>query len=67
LNYLSRIEDDDAYPQQLKLAAKQWEQTLAFLESAGILIGMRMHAAADEALEMYSPKSEAPALGATAN
>lgn len=64
LNYLSRIEDDATSPEQLKMAARQWEQALAFFESSGILLGMRMHAAADEALNIYSPKHEAPSFGA---
>ncbi|MEW5943720.1 MAG: hypothetical protein AB1710_07705 [Pseudomonadota bacterium] len=66
LNYLSRIEDDETCPQQLKMAAKQWEQALAFFESSGILLGMRMHAAADAALDIYSPKHEAPIVGTKA-
>lgn len=56
LNYLSRIEDDKACAQQTQIAARQWQQTLSFFESSGILVGMRMHAAADEALNIYSPK-----------
>lgn len=59
LVYLSRIENDDAYSQQLKTAAQQWEQVLAFYETSGIFLGMRMHAAADDALDIYSPKREA--------
>lgn len=65
LNYLSRLEEDDACPQQIKIAAKQWEQALAFFEGSGILLGMRMHAAADDALNIYSPKLDAPVFGAT--
>lgn len=67
LNYLSRIEDNSTFPEQLKVAAKQWEQALAFFESSGIILGMRMHAAADEALNIYSPKHEAPIFGASIN
>lgn len=66
LNYLSRIEGDETGPQQIKLAARQWEQVLAFFESSGILLGMRMHAATDEALNIYSPKHDAPIFGAIA-
>ena len=62
-NYLGRIEGDEAYSQQLKIAAKQWYQVLAFFETSGILLGMRMHAAANDALDIYSPKREAPAFG----
>ncbi|HQR19491.1 MAG TPA: hypothetical protein PKV98_01405 [Burkholderiaceae bacterium] len=66
LSYLGRIESDETSSQQLKAAAKQWEQVLAFFESSGILLGVRMHAAADAALDVYSPKNEAPLLGTTA-
>jgi hypothetical protein len=65
IGYLTRIEIENIYPQQLKMAAKQWEQTLAFFESFGIFLGMRMHDAADAALEIYSPKHEAPFFGDT--
>ncbi len=56
LNYLARIEINDSHSMQLKAVAKNWEQSLAFFEHTGILIGMRMYAAADEALDIYSPK-----------
>ncbi len=55
-NYLARIETSDDYSVQLKAVAKNWEQSLTFFEHTGILIGMRMHAAADEALNIYSSK-----------
>ena len=55
-NYLARIEIGDESSVQLKAVAKNWEQSLAFFEHTGILIGMRMHAAADDALDIYSPK-----------
>jgi hypothetical protein len=56
LNYLARIEINDDFSVQLKVVAKNWEQSLAFFEHTGILIGMRMHAAAADALDIYSPK-----------
>lgn len=56
LNYLNHIEHEEDYSQQLKMAAIQWKQTLAFYEDVGILLGMRMHTAADEALKIYLPK-----------
>ena len=64
-SYLSRIENDyeKNYPEQLKAVARQWDQTLVQSESFGILLGMRMHAAAEEALNIYSPKAEAPIFG----
>lgn len=60
LQYLVRIEQDESCPLQIKSAAKQWEQALALFEDSGILLGMRMYSAADEALNIYSPKDEAP-------
>jgi hypothetical protein len=54
LNYLARIEINDDASMQLKAVAKNWEQSLAFFEHTGILIGVQMHAAADEALKIYS-------------
>lgn len=60
LNYLARIEDDPECSTSLKAVAKQMEIVLATCESLGHLIGARMHAAADEALELYSPKAETP-------
>jgi len=56
LTHLNRIENNDDYSLQLKVAAKHWEQSLFFYENTGILIGMRMNAAADEAFDIYSPK-----------
>lgn len=57
LTYLCRIEDDEAYSLQLRTTASQWRQVLAFFEDSGILLGMRMRDAADEALKFYSPKT----------
>lgn len=65
LNYLSRIEDDESCSRDVKIAAKQWYHTLALFENMGILVGARMHAAADSALDIYSPHNEAPVFGAT--
>ena len=56
LTYLNRIENNDDNLLQLKVAAKNWQQSLFFYENTGILIGMRMNAAANEALDIYSPK-----------
>ena len=60
LAYLSRIESESRYDANLRTAAKQWYFMLATWEQMGILLGMRMHAATDAALDIYSPKSEAP-------
>jgi hypothetical protein len=53
--YLARIEQGPKYSEQLKAVAQQMYFVLSFFESAGMLSGMRMHAAADEALNIYSP------------
>lgn len=66
LAYLSRIEDDPKTSPDLRARAKEFHFVLEFHENAGILVGMRMHAAAERALETYSPKSEAPVYGARA-
>lgn len=54
--YLNRIQNDDTCSQQIKIAASQWYQVLLFFEDSGALLGMRMNAAANEALKIYSPK-----------
>jgi hypothetical protein len=66
LNYLARIEDEPAYPTSLKAAAKEIYFVLSTFESMGILLGMRMHSASEAALDIHSPKGEAPIYGATA-
>lgn len=65
LKYLVRIERDETCTLQIKSAAKQWEQALAFFEDSGILLGMRMHSAAEAALNIYSPKHEVTRFGDT--
>jgi len=59
LDYLARIEDG-TYPDTLKKSAKEIYSLLSTFESIGILLGMRMHLASEAALEIYSPKAEAP-------
>lgn len=63
--YLSRVEDGE-FPAPLKQAAAQFEQLLRIAESQGILAGMRMHAAAEAALEVHSPRARAPVFGQNA-
>ena len=63
LGYLARIENNSEYSEQVKTVAKQMEFCLQFLETVGIRAGMRGHAAAEEALNLYSPQSKAPVLG----
>lgn len=59
LDYLARIEDG-TYPDTLKKSAKEFFSLLSTFEGMGILLGMRMHSASEAALEIYSPKAEAP-------
>lgn len=66
LNYLARIDDGPQYPGSVKSAAKEMHSLLATYESIGILLGARMHAASEVALNAYSPRSEAPIFGAAA-
>lgn len=64
LNYLARIDDGPQYPGSVKYAAKEIHSLLATYESIGILIGARVHAASEVALNAFSPRSEAPISGA---
>lgn len=66
LAYLSRIEDDNEATPILHARAKEMTFVLSFYESVGILVGMRMHDAAEKALDIYSPSAEAPVYGARA-
>ena len=56
LSYLVGIENNEEYSLQLKILATNWKNFLLFFENTGILMGVRMNAAADEALDLYSPK-----------
>ena len=56
LSYLIGIENNEEYSFQLKILATNWKHLLLFFENTGILMGVRMNAAADEALDLYSPK-----------
>ena len=62
LGSLARIEDGP-YGDSVKTSAKEIYFLLSTFESMGILLGMRMHAASEAALETYSPKAEAPIWG----
>ena len=66
LGYLARVEDDPTSSPSTRAAAKEIEFYLGTFESLGILLGMRMHSAAELALEQYSPRAEAPIYGASA-
>jgi hypothetical protein len=63
--YMSRIADDPDSPAPLIVLAKEATHSLELAENLGILIGMRVHSAAEAALDIYSPKSEAPVFGAS--
>jgi hypothetical protein len=63
LGYMARIEDGP-YANSVKTSAKEIYLLLSTYESMGSLLGMRMHAASEAALEIYSPKAEAPIWGA---
>jgi hypothetical protein len=62
-NYLAGIEDDPECPESVKKGANEIQLVLSAFERFGILLGMRMHSAAEAAFDLYSPKSEAPAYG----
>jgi hypothetical protein len=60
LGYLCRVRDDPAVPPETKWEARAMEAMLAMFENAGILSGVRWHAASEIAFEAYSPRSQAP-------
>jgi hypothetical protein len=62
LNYLARIDGDTNLPESARRAAKVLHEMLGLFEAQGILIGARMHAASELALEAYSPKANAPVM-----
>ena len=65
MDYLVQIEARPEYPSSVKVSAREMRQILKTYESIGILIGARIHAASDMALNAYSPRSQAPVLGTT--
>jgi hypothetical protein len=58
LGYLARLDSDYQPKPDYKRAAKELYTFLASTETRGILAGMRVHAASDAALDIYSPKSK---------
>ena len=62
LNYLSRVSDDCASSQALRFEVKAMEAMLLMWENSGFLVGARMHAATEIALERYSPRRSAPVM-----
>jgi hypothetical protein len=63
-NYVDRIKTDPAASPALRTAAWQLESMLTQHDEAGIFAGLRMRAAADAALEIYSPRAAAPQFNA---
>jgi hypothetical protein len=61
LAYLARIENDPELSASLRTAASHVHTVLSACEEVGILSGSRMHSAMKAALEIYSPKAQAPA------
>ena len=66
LNYLARLDGDAQVAASVRASAKELEGGLVACEGIGILVGMRMHAAAEAALDVYSPRSAAPVFGESA-
>lgn len=60
LDYLSGIKDDESARPELRCCARELQTLLGAYENIGILPGTRMHSASEAALELYSPKAEAP-------
>jgi hypothetical protein len=57
LGYIARLDSDYQPKPDYRRAAKELYTLLASTEAQGILAGMRMHAASDAALDLYSPKN----------
>ena len=62
LNYLARVADDEVVPVQARTAARETELMAKFYESLGVVASMRFYAAAEAALEEYSPRASAPSI-----
>jgi hypothetical protein len=52
--YLKSIEENSANAPELRIAAARMNASLMTAESAGILFGMHVHQAIDDALDVYS-------------
>ncbi|WP_429362916.1 hypothetical protein [Paraburkholderia sp. MM5496-R1] len=65
LAYFGRIEDGEQYSEPVKSLAKEMTLVMTVFEHQGILLGMRTYAAADAALDVYSPRADAPVWGTT--
>jgi len=60
LTYLDRIGDGVQYSASIKASAKEIRFLLSTFKTIGVIFGTRMHSAAELALDIYSPKSQAP-------
>jgi hypothetical protein len=58
LGYLARLDLKYQPKPDYQRAAKELYTLLASTEAQGMLVGMRMHAASDAALDLYSPKTK---------
>lgn len=56
LHYIDRLADAHGPLTELKATAKEMRAVVVGYETMGILAGMRMHAASDAALDLYSPR-----------
>jgi hypothetical protein len=62
-SYLDRIEQGEEFSDALRNSASDMRKALDISENAGLLISKRTWAAAEEALEIYSPRAKAPVFG----
>ena len=59
-DYLTRIQEQSDQPEGIRKVAREIEWALQALERVGFLTGRRVHSAAEDAFNLYSPKSQAP-------
>ena len=62
--YLARVEEDDESSKSLKRVAKETYALMGMIENFGVFVGARMHSASEMALEIYSPRANAPTFEA---
>jgi hypothetical protein len=61
-NYLARIDDEEEYPQAIRGMAKEIDHSLELFDELGAFAGWRYGAAWNAALDIYSPRENAPHL-----
>lgn len=64
LDYLAGVENDDTVRPELRSTAREMHSLIAVSETVGMLAGWRTLSASEAALELYSPKAQAPEFGA---